>query len=131
MSILWKNEKCRTFHEDFWMDIFRTVTSRHIHATYFILMCKKDFFFYMNVDRTKKKFITVVQLLSSLKQLILSFAGRKTVSEGLLIFLTHQSFASSGSFFLFSKPGAPFCQSEIEELSCENVLLPKHISIKK
>src|SRR5580765_396276 len=49
----------------------------------------------------------------------ISFGGRKIVSEGLWIFFTHQSFASSFSFFLFSKPGAPFDHNGITNaLSC-------------
>src|SRR6185295_19262788 len=49
----------------------------------------------------------------------ISLGGRKTVSEGLWIFFTHQSFASSFSFFLFSKPGAPFDHKGITSaLSC-------------
>src|SRR5204863_9771662 len=47
-----------------------------------------------------------------------SFEAGKTVSDGLLIVFTHQSLACSGSFFLFSKPGAPFFHSGITVLSC-------------
>src|SRR5664279_1791824 len=48
----------------------------------------------------------------------ISLGAGKTVIDGLLIVFTHQSLACSGSFFLFSKPGAPFFHNGITILSC-------------
>ncbi len=75
---------------------FRTVTSLHIHATHFILMNKKDFFFLFECWPNKKKIITVEHLFSSLKGLILSFAGRKRC-----LTITHLHKQTANKFDLF------------------------------
>src|SRR5678815_1153899 len=49
---------------------------------------------------------------------IVAAGGRNTVSDGLWMFLYHQSWCCSGSSRRASKPGAPFCQSGMTCCAC-------------
>ena len=79
-------------------------------------MCKKVFFSYLSVDRTKKKVITVEQLFSSLKRLILSFAGRK---KYLAITLLRKKEVSKFGFFSFKEEHI-LVQSKKTKVSIQN-----------